>query len=128
MMNSGLPLYFIQNNGQVDKRVRFYEKGSGHTTYFTKEGVYLALIKDQRTEDRGQSQDTKSEVPSLQFETIKLIPQNANKDPEIVAEGMREGKVNYFIGNDSKKWKTNIPTYKTVVYKELYKGIDMNLR
>lgn len=38
-----LPLYFIQNNGQID------EKGSGHTTYFTKEGIYLALVKNQES-------------------------------------------------------------------------------
>ncbi len=26
-----LPLYFIENNGQVDEKVRFYEKGAGHS-------------------------------------------------------------------------------------------------
>ena len=31
-----LPLYFIQNDGQVDEKVKVYEKGSGHATYFTK--------------------------------------------------------------------------------------------
>ena len=25
-----LPLFFIQNDGQLDKQVKFYEKGSGH--------------------------------------------------------------------------------------------------
>jgi uncharacterized repeat protein (TIGR01451 family) len=56
---------------------------------------------------------------------IKLIPLGANKNPEIIAEGLQEGKVNYLIGNDRKKWRTNIPTYRAVVYKEIYPGIDM---
>jgi hypothetical protein len=35
------------------------------------------------------------------------------------------GKVNYFIGNDPKKWHSNIPTFKKVAYRDLYKGIDL---
>lgn len=30
-----LPLGFIENRGQVHKKVKFYEKGSGHATWFT---------------------------------------------------------------------------------------------
>ncbi|MEB2308806.1 MAG: SBBP repeat-containing protein [Candidatus Brocadiaceae bacterium] len=56
---------------------------------------------------------------------ITLVPLGARKNPEIVAEGQQECKVNYLIGNDPSKWKTHIPTYQSVVYRELYKGIDM---
>ncbi|TLD43181.1 MAG: Cell surface protein [Candidatus Jettenia ecosi] len=38
-----LPLYFIRNDGQADEKVRFYERGIGHTTSFTPKGVYLSL-------------------------------------------------------------------------------------
>ncbi len=109
-----LPLYFIQNDGQVDKRVRFYEKGRGHTTFFTKEGLYLTL--GHKVDVR--KQETKSEAVRLSF-------LNANKDIEIIAEGLQDGNVNYLIDNDPKNWKTNIATYKAVVYKGLYKGIDI---
>ncbi len=44
-------------------------------------------------------------------EVLRLIPVNGSRKPEIVAEVMLGGKVNYFIGNDPKKWRTNIPTY-----------------
>ena len=37
-----LPLSFIQNDGQIDENVKFYERGSRHSTYFTSEGVYSA--------------------------------------------------------------------------------------
>src|SRR5207247_5582235 len=35
------------------------------------------------------------------------------------------GKANYFIGNDPKKWRTNVPTYAKVQYRDLYHGIDL---
>jgi len=103
-----LPLNLIENEGQVDNRVKLYEKGSGHATFFTPEGIYLGLSDGSRKSAH-----------------LKLIPLGANKHPEIVAEGLQEGRVNYFIGKDPTKWKTNIPTYHAAVYKEVYPGIDM---
>ena len=38
-----LPLYFIQNNGQVDEQVKYYEKSRGHATFFMEDGVYIGL-------------------------------------------------------------------------------------
>ncbi len=125
-----LPLYFIQNAGQVDKRVKFYEKGSDHTTFFTKEGVYLLLVKSEESSVRShrpapESQAKNPQPRTLNTEFIKLTLPGASKATEIVAEGLQKGKVNYFIGNNPEKWKTNIPTYKAVIYKEVYKGIDI---
>lgn len=134
-----LPLSFIQNNGQINEKVKFYEKGSGHATFFTDQGVYLSLRKGSDTNAKvsvgslSRKASLSERLPHLtarndnnpQSENIKLIPLNANKNPKIIAEDKMEGKVNYFIGNDSNKWKTNVPTYGAVVYKEIYKGIDM---
>ncbi|MFQ5713208.1 MAG: SBBP repeat-containing protein [Candidatus Scalinduaceae bacterium] len=139
-----LPLSFVQNGGQMDNKVKFYERSSGHSTYFTTDGIYLELISDKKinaeainTKDNKQiipkSKTTKSKNQvqqtaggqNLKSETIKLTPIGANKNPKIIAEGMQRGKVNYFIGNDPKEWKTNIPTYQAVVYENIYKGIDM---
>lgn len=52
---------------------------------------------------------------------------NASISPEIVADKAVEGYTNYIIGNDSTKWQSNVKSYQTVMYKELYKGIDMQV-
>ncbi|MBI2471164.1 MAG: SBBP repeat-containing protein [Planctomycetes bacterium] len=143
-----LPLYFIKNDGQMEEGVKFYEKGSGHAVFFTEEAVYL-LLADRRQEARIEKQEArgerqeagcrmqevrgreseglpeKSSIRNPQPAMVTLVPLGANKHPEIVAEGLQEGKVNYFIGNQPEKWRTNIPTYGAVVYKEIYKGIDI---
>ena len=111
-----LPLYFIQNDGQVDERVRFYDKGSGHCVFFTERGIYFSLVGGRQLADG-----------SLKSEIVKLLPLFTNKNSEIVAEDVQDGKVNYFTGNDPEKWKTNIPTYKTVVYRNIYKDVDMRI-
>ncbi len=42
---SKLPLSFIENRGQVDGRVRFYQKSPGQTISFTKDGIFFTLVK-----------------------------------------------------------------------------------
>ncbi|MEM3001991.1 MAG: SBBP repeat-containing protein, partial [Candidatus Nitrosocaldus sp.] len=115
-----LPLYFIENKGQVDERVRFYEKAGDHSVYFTEEGVYMALYKK---EDKGQN--TLRIGFGVRTDFISLRPFNANRSLEIIAEERLEGKVNYLIGANPKDWRTDIPIYRKVRYKGLYPGIDL---
>ncbi len=35
------------------------------------------------------------------------------------------GKSNYFLGDDPKKWRTNLPTYAKVKYTNIYPGVDL---
>ena len=35
--------------------------------------------------------------------------------------------MNYLIGNDPENWQTDIPIYKELIYKGLYKGIDLKV-
>jgi hypothetical protein len=35
------------------------------------------------------------------------------------------GKVNYFLGNDPSRWRTNLPTWSGVTYADLYPGVDL---
>ncbi|RIJ88801.1 MAG: hypothetical protein DCC43_15755, partial [Candidatus Brocadia sp.] len=37
---------------------------------------------------------------------------------------MQECKINYFVGSPE-KWRTNIPTFGAVEYKNIYDGVDM---
>ena len=123
-----LPLYFIKNEGQLDEKVKYYEKGLGHAVYFTEDGIHISLTRYKEDKKKGKefvAISDRTKRPEFETRTVKLYFLDSNPKPELVAEGELEGKVNYFVGNDPKKWKSNIPTYKSVWYKELYKGIDV---
>jgi hypothetical protein len=49
----------------------------------------------------------------------------ANPQAKVVGLNKLPGIVNYFIGGDPSKWRTNIPTYQKVEYKNVYPGIDL---
>lgn len=84
-----LPLYFIQNDGQVDKKVKFYEKGSGHSTFFTKDGVYLSVSqksedRSQKSEDRRQKTEDEKKISTSQPHNSELRTPNLSGFPSLV--------------------------------------------
>jgi len=54
---------------------------------------------------------------------MKLV--NANPHPKVTGGEELPGKVNYFLGNDPKKWRTNVATYEKVEYESVYPGVDL---
>jgi hypothetical protein len=109
-----LTLSFEKNEGQADPRVKFLARGQGYSLSLTRDGALLVLQKGT---------DPKAQPESEAAPQIKLA--GANPNPEIVGTDELAGKVNYVLGNDPKKWRTNLPTFAQVLYKDVYPGIDL---
>ncbi len=60
--------------------------------------------------------------------TIDASLEGANRDPQISGLDQLPGKANYFVGRDSKKWRTNVPSYAGVRYQGVYLGVDLIYR
>ncbi len=58
-------------------------------------------------------------------DVIRLKVVGANPRAKVIGVDELPGKSNYFMGNDPKKWRTNVPTYAKVRYKNVYPGIDL---
>jgi hypothetical protein len=105
-----LPLAFVPNAGQSDRRVRFEARTGGTSFWFTRrEAVFSFAAKG------------KGDVLRLQFV-------GANSAAEIGGQRPGPGRVNYLLGNDPSKWRTGLSTYREVVYRQLWPGIDMVFR
>ncbi|MGB8475327.1 MAG: hypothetical protein WCE61_14690 [Candidatus Acidiferrum sp.] len=73
----------------------------------------------QQHSDRGQSigGDTSS--------VLHIGSRGGNADSQIVGLDELPGKSSYFIGNDPTKWRTDVPTYARVLYRDVYPGVDL---
>lgn len=128
-----LPLYFIENKGQLDPRVRFYVKTSGQTLYFTDEGIVFDLLRGEKAAEKSTEgaekghQNAGMKKQNAERLVFNLGFENAQRG--ILIEGMdrQDAGINYFVGNDKSKWKTGIPTYKGIVYKGVYKAINLKV-
>src|SRR6185436_14451229 len=56
---------------------------------------------------------------------VRLGFEGANPTPTVQGAERLPGIVNYFLGNDPARWRTNVPTYAGIVYTELYGGIGL---
>jgi len=57
--------------------------------------------------------------------TIRMQLVGANPKARIEGLDRLPGTSNYFIGNDPAKWRTNVPHYAKVRYRDVYPGIDL---
>src|SRR5260370_4543393 len=116
------PMSFEANQGQTADSVRFLCRGHGYTLFLKPTEAVLSLRSTGKEESRqGQrAPSTKMNVASL---TMTLA--GANQRPEVEGVNLLAGMANYFIGNDSNKWQTSVPTYGKVKYHDVYPGVNL---
>ena len=121
-----LPPVFEANQGQTDPQVKFLFRGRGYTAFLTSGSMVLSL-RPTNVVPIAQKGDvpTTPRVPPASTTTMQFRLTGAAKNPAVVGEGQQLGRVNYFIGRDPAKWHTNVPTYASVRYKDVYPGIDL---
>jgi len=113
-----LPLHFEANRGQTDKDVHFLSRGPGYSLYLTSGEAVLVLAKP----NAGAKHDAKAPVKSV---ALRMSLVGAARKPVVSGLDEQTGKANYFIGKDPAKWRTNVPTYAKVHYRNVYPGIDL---
>lgn len=117
---------FTENRGQWDSQVLYRASNAGATMWFTSDGIYyqfMRLKRDQATNPDAQIDGR----DSRKFEQmiIKSTFAGANANVQVSHEGLMEYKCNYFLGNDSTRWQTNVPNYSAITFRNLYTGIDL---
>jgi hypothetical protein len=133
-MLSKLPLYFIENRGQVDTRVAYYVQGRDTSLFFTAEGVTFVLNKQQRPDPLSRKKDELLRPAALRVEPqpseeaqqwvlrLDFVGANPNVTPR--GQDPTPAVVSYFKGSQE-QWKTGLPTYSRIVYPDLWPGIDL---
>ena len=98
-----LPLFFIPNTGQTDPSIR-----------------YIAQTPELRA---GFALDS----AVFQIHGARLRVHFAGASPNVSLEGTdaMTARANFLIGDDPAAWHTDVPTYRGIVYRKLYPGIDM---
>ena len=116
-----IPLAFERNNGQTAPQVKFLSRGVGYTLFLTPTEAVLALHNpDKRPGAAKGPESVKNATQVLRVAMVGVNPKSA-----VAGEEQLPSKSNYFVGNDPKKWRTNIPMYQRVRYSNVYPGVDL---
>lgn len=103
-----LPVYFTENRGQVDGRAKYYFEGSGASVFFARRGLALSLAEGRRS----------GRVWGLRLDFL-----GARRSASPSGSGRTTAVVSDFRGPRS-QWRTRIPTFSGVTYREVWPGID----
>jgi uncharacterized protein (TIGR03437 family) len=98
-----MPLVFEPNRGQAAPDVRYLAHGNGFMLFLT---------------------DTEAVLKAGGNDPVRMRLAGANlRQP---AQGLEAtgGVSNYLVGNDKSLWRTNIPQYRSVRYRNVYDGVD----
>ncbi|MCK4614319.1 MAG: SBBP repeat-containing protein [Thermoplasmata archaeon] len=105
---ASMPGWFTENQGQIENAdVKFVYVASDCSIGFVESGYLLKLTNE----------DNRTSVVMVSFEGANPVT------PE--GRGELSHKSNYFLGNDSEKWRTGVTNYQEVVYENLYDGIEL---
>ncbi len=122
-----MPLYFIENRGQLDPSVAYYVQGRDMTLYFTAEGMTLVQTERRREKTGSKGRLAKASFGRDRIPTpeagsrwvVKLGFVGANPKPRIEAKDPTPAVVSYFKG-PKEKWEAGLSTFGSIVYSDLW--------
>jgi hypothetical protein len=123
-----LPMNFEVNQGQASPEVKFLARGRGYQVFLTETEAALVLRSTNAKTNNGAKA---SPQPASRFDrdpqssVLRFKLQNARAGSRVSGTEMLRGKSNYLIGNDPKKWRTEIANYSRVEYVDVYPGVNL---
>ena len=98
-----LPLFFVANRGQTQSAIHYLVETPELRAGFERDAVVFQVHgRQMRVRFRGSS--------------ARLVS----------GENQLPGYANFFTGNDPAGWRTGLPTYGGLIYRDLYSGVDLH--
>lgn len=131
-----LPLSFTENRGQLNSQVAYYVQGSDTSVYFGAEGITFTLTGEDQHHapaesflDRPRFQPASlTYVPDHDVSShrwaLKLDFISSNPHAKLLGQDETNTLVSYFKGSRY-QWRTGLRTYSSIIYSDLWSGIDL---
>jgi Beta-propeller repeat len=127
-----LPLAFEANEGQTAPPVHYIARGPGYQLFLTNQEAVLTLrhpavpgTKATKGASLLAARSNRKPASVAKTSILRMHFDGANPAAEIVGAKSLPGKTNYFVGNDPKKWHTDVPSFEAVRYRGIYPGVDL---
>jgi hypothetical protein len=122
-----LPLYFVENRGQADPSVAYYIQGRDRSIYFTNKGFILTMVDSKEGQPRQPRIQPASpaSVESHQSQwslSLEFVDSDASVRPDGLVP--TDAVMSYFKGPRD-QWKGGLKTFSSIVYRNLWPGIDL---
>ena len=130
---SSTSLFFTENQGQFPTEVLFQTHIPEATVYLCKDKLVTVFTRSQE-ENQNNKENLKLKSinrikprESQKLDVISIVAEfiGVNPDTVIIGKHQLPHKNNYFIGNEPEQWYADVPNYQSVIYQDIYPGIDL---
>lgn len=141
---SYFPIDFVENKGQWEGQFKFRSESGSGALFIESKGYTILQHHPEDFRKLAEnfhghgatevhtSVDSGRPYRPLQEKAETIVRSHALKvrfldasTPEIKPESPRDGCDNYFIGNDPSKWASNVITYSSLRFQNMYPGVDV---
>jgi hypothetical protein len=120
------PLYFIPNQGQFHEEVAYCAKAAGYTLWIKEHDI---TYDTSTLKNSSKTANLNSGFSPIEYtrKVCRTSFSGANGSFRIIPHGITDHRVNFFIGNERSAWRTGIPTYRSILFQDLYPRIDLKV-
>jgi hypothetical protein len=122
-----LGLYFEPNVGQTGASAEYVARTGRGDIALSSAGALFTLVDPRAAADGGGFGGT-SEIRAPRTErgaAVRMRLSGGSPTARPMGEERLATRVNYFIGNDPSKWRTDVPSYGRVEYRDVYPGVSL---
>lgn len=119
-------LFFTENKGQWESSTAFKARLTPGYIDFNQDHFHVVFYNENIHEMMHQPNRTVSIHISGHAFNIRFI--GASDQVQFVKKGATSFYYNYFLGNDSSRWASQVYSYNTIRYKNIYSGIDIEIQ
>lgn len=118
-------IWIHPNKGQWEEFIKYRVDLFGGKMYIENDGFTFNFY--EIPEQHGHGDNDLEEVESLKAHAIRTKFQGSSWNGNTVESKKSIHYTNYYLGNDSQKWKSEIYDFEKTVLKDYYPGIDLEI-
>ncbi|WP_158534719.1 DUF7948 domain-containing protein [Romboutsia maritimum] len=137
----GIPLSFEKNCGYIDKDIKYSIRTKEYNALFLENQIVLCLMEKNKNLVNKSEENIRfyqklkqliitnklfKKPKEVEAHILKINLNNSyNSKLEIKGQDKLNANITYQKGNDESNWIKNIEAFKRLIYKEIYKSIDL---
>ena len=121
-------LNYTENKGQWDAKILYKTDFRGGNLFVENDAfTFVFYPKNGVPSHHTHTKTEYEQQKNLTFHALRMEFEGVLPNHQVIPSETQSFYQNYFIGNDPKKWASHVPVHKTVLHKNMYKGIDVKV-
>lgn len=118
---------FIDNKGQWEPMIKYKAAVPGGAVFITDKGLVYNFysMKDMERFHEHYEHTGSIDTATMHYHSYSVTLSGASASFNCSTDDRRSYYHNYFLGNDTSKWKGHVPLFGKMTRKDVYRGIDM---